>query len=205
MGYNLPRTHKLANLLTKVAHADMQDFSRLIHLCHYALQTQHVPGDVVEFGCFTGQTSMMLTAIFNRTIWLYDSFEGLPDIGEKCQPGAMKTTYQTVINNFIAEEKLPLPRICAGWFHLLRAKDLPSAISFAHIDGDLYASTRDALGLVYPRMSKGGVILVDDYDEPYFAGPKRATDEFFAKLPEKVVMLPGVDEMPSYKALIVKL
>jgi O-methyltransferase len=80
--------------------------------------------------------------------------------------------------------------------------DLPTKIAFAHIDGDLYASTIQALRLVYPKMQYGGFILVDDYGEPYFEGPKLATDKFFAGTKEVVVPLKGMNGLPSYKALI---
>lgn len=35
----------------------MQTFSRSIHICHYALMAQSIPGDIVEFGCFLGNTA----------------------------------------------------------------------------------------------------------------------------------------------------
>ncbi len=179
----------------------MQDFSRLAHLCHYALEAQKVTGEYVEFGCFHGDTAKLLTKITGRVFHLYDSFHGLPSVGEVCIPGAMATEPDEVRVNYVRDDILQ-PIIHAGWFSDLKETDLPAKIAFAHIDGDLYASTIQALRLVYPRMQYGGFILVDDYGEPFFEGPKRATDEFFSVMGETVLPLKGLNGSPSYKAVI---
>jgi len=203
MGYDLEAALKLCDLFNRTGQAGMQDFSRLVHLCHYALETQHLDGDIVEFGCFNGDTAKLLTAITSKRVYLYDSFQGLPDIGEACVPGAMTTTIEKVRLNFAAD-KLRQPAIHAGWFADIKPASLPAKITLAHLDGDLYASTMQALQLVYDRVVPGGVILVDDYDEPYFEGPKRAVTEFMANRPEPVFILQGPAGTKAFKAAIIR-
>jgi O-methyltransferase len=201
MGYNVQETIAVSELLLQTAGVGMQDFSRLVHLCHYALSVQWVEGEYVEFGCFRGDTAKLLTRITGRRFHLYDSFLGLPDVGESCVAGAMKCRVEEVCKNF-TRDGITKPVIHEGWFADLKEIDLPDKISFCHIDGDLYSSTIQALRLVYPRMAKGGVILVDDYGEPYFEGPKRAVDEFFRDTKEIVRPLAGMNGFSAYKALV---
>ena len=89
-------------------------------------------------------------------------------------------------------------------FNNLSSKDLPSKISFAHIDGDLYQSVMDSLNLVYPLVAAGGYILIDDYLSPRYEGATQAVIDFFNNKTENVVELPGSNNTQSYKALVVK-
>jgi len=54
----------------------------------------------------------------------------------------------------------------------------PEAISLLRLDTDWYESTRHELLHLYPRLSRGGVLIIDDYG--YWQGSRQATDEFFA-------------------------
>lgn len=181
----------------------MQDFSRIIHICHYVLQTQDVNGDIVEFGCYVGNTTKMITGITKKLIHVYDSFEGLPDSYENYS-GEMRIAYDEFVKNF-GRDNLKLPVITKGWFSDVKSEQLPEKISFAHLDGDLYDSTMQALNLIYDRLSPGAVVLVDDYGADKWHGVEIAVTKFFADKPENVVVLQGLNGAPSYKAMITKL
>src|SRR5262249_6800965 len=62
---------------------------------------------------------------------------------------------------------------------LANEENLPKSISVLRLDTDWYESTKKELEVLYPRLNRGGVLLIDDYG--YWAGSKQATDEFFAK------------------------
>jgi len=70
-------------------------------------------------------------------------------------------------------------KILKGWF----INSLPPAnikkISFLRLDGDLYESTRDPLNILYSKVTKGGIVYVDDYGS--FNGCKVAVEEFRAQ------------------------
>jgi O-methyltransferase len=60
-------------------------------------------------------------------------------------------------------------------------ENLPASIAVLRLDTDWYASTRMELETLYPRLSIGGVLMIDDYG--YWTGSRKATDEFFARTP----------------------
>ena len=59
--------------------------------------------------------------------------------------------------------------------------EAPERIALLRLDTDWYESTRHELEQLYPRLVKGGVLLLDDYG--HFTGAKKAVDEFFSKKP----------------------
>ena len=202
MSHDIQIARKAAILLKNTL--EMQDFSRIIHICHYVLETQELEGDMVEFGCYCGHTSKLISYISEKSLYVYDSFEGLPDSEEKL-PGEMKTSLDLLCENFVYDS-IRIPHIRKGWFSDITPDQVPDKISFAHLDGDLYISIIDPLKLIYDRMVTGGVILVDDYgDDVYWPGAKKAVDNFFVDKPETVVELKGLNGALSHKALIVKL
>ena len=56
-------------------------------------------------------------------------------------------------------------------------QNIPDHISFLRLDTDLYESTRDQLEILYPKLSKGGVLHLDDYG--HCPGARKAIDEYF--------------------------
>lgn len=147
-----------------------------------------VPGDVVELGCYKGDTSLILAEIIRGTgkkLWIYDSFEGLPQkstqdesaLGEDFKAGELYVTKREVKQRFL-RAGLTVPVIKKAWFNELTHSDLPSQICFAFLDGDFYQSIKDSLGLVGPKMAKGGVILVHDYNNVSLPGVAKAVDEW---------------------------
>jgi len=149
----------------------------------------NIEGDIVELGCFMGTTSVYLKRVLesyktNKNLHVYDSFEGLPEKSEfdnsppEYHKSALAVTERRLIENF-KEKNVSLPIIHKGWF---KNMDYPEKISFAFIDGDFYQSILDALIKVFPRMSRGGIMCIHDYDYPKLPGVKRACLDFFGKL-----------------------
>ncbi len=124
-----------------------------------------------------------------KRLWIYDSFEGLPEkteadksvLGEDFRRGELFVTKRAVKERFL-RAGLPVPVIKKAWFADLTEADLPEQISFAFLDGDLYESIRDCLRLVVPKMEPGGAILVHDYRNPALPGVKKAVDEVFSEV-----------------------
>lgn len=147
---------------------------------------QDVEGEIVEFGCYEGTTSLFIARALkqkksNKKFYVYDSFDGLPEksshdqspLGTAFVRGELRATKAQFIANF-RKSQLPLPIIAKGWFHEVESHQLPKSISFAFLDGDYYKSIRASLSLVLPRMTHGGVIIVDDYDNPKLPGVQKA-------------------------------
>lgn len=199
-----------AAMVTETLDAGMICPGRMANILHYALQVSALPGEMVEFGCHVGRTSALIAALLERPVWLYDSFEGLPsrteqDIGTMLHfdRGAFAVSQQEVLDWF-AKFNLPAPVVYKAWFNAIPEDKLPRKISFAHLDGDMYESIRDSLRLVYPRLLRGGVCIIDDYGWVGCVGPKRAVDEFMANKPERVSLL-RISNPGASHAVIVKI
>ena len=147
-----------------------------------------ISGDFVEMGCYKGDTSLLLAEIVKdseKRLWIYDSFEGLPEkkevdksvMGVLFRGGELAVTKREVKQRFL-RANLPVPVIKKAWFSELVENDLPEQIAFAFLDGDFYESIKDSIKLVAPKMSDGGVIVVHDYTNPALPGVKRAVDEW---------------------------
>lgn len=157
----------------------MLDFQRVVTLCHLLLQTQSVPGAVCEFGCFAGGTSSLMASLTTKDVWLYDSFSGLPQPGPHDTnripfvKGAMAVSRDKVENTFEFNGLKP-PTIIGKEFRHLTPADLPESIAFAHVDCDLYDGTKKVMDLIWPFVSHGGVVVVDDFNHPELPGVKNA-------------------------------
>ena len=147
-----------------------------------------VSGDVTEFGCYVGTTSVHLAERLKdtgRTLWLYDSFEGLPPktsedsspAGEQFVTGELLATKKQLITN-LKQARVPMPRITKGWFSDLTDSQVPQQVAFAFLDGDYYHSVKDPLKLIWQRLSPGSIVVVDDYANEALPGAARAVDEW---------------------------
>jgi O-methyltransferase len=153
-------------------------------------------GAVVEFGCYIGTTSLFIRRLLDahtdeRQFHVYDSFAGLPPktkedesrAGEQFVAGELTVSKKQFLHEF-QKAGLRAPFTHKGWFTDLTAKDVPSPIAFAFLDGDFYGSIRDSLRLVLPQMQPGGTIIVDDYAREALPGAAKAVHEL---LPGKAV------------------
>jgi O-methyltransferase len=143
-----------------------------------------VDGDVVELGCYAGDTSLELARGLKgsgKRLFLYDSFAGLPERSAadntNFRAGDLTVSKKKVRERFL-KAGLPVPVIRKAWFNELGPADLPERIAVAFLDGDFYESIRDSLRLAAPKMAAGGVVIVHDYANPRLPGVARAVDEW---------------------------
>lgn len=177
---------RLASVPPQGLRQDWDIASTLQRAVQYAVGAG-VEGDFAEFGTDSGFSASIIARTMiefkrrpKRSLWLFDSFEGLPDATsdvDKSNPhvasgvwGRGKCSGLTLVelNRQIARF-LPaeLIKIEAGWF-AETAKRIPVDVRFAivHVDGDLYQSTIDALSPLFERksISPGAVIVFDDWN-----------------------------------------
>ncbi len=152
-----------------------------------------VPGDVVEMGCYRGDTSLLLQRALSgsgKRLYLYDSFAGLPlkgpaDIspaGQQFKAGALAASRVDLARRF-KRAGLRSPVIVKGWFEELDQSKLPLKICFGLLDSDFYSSISASLKLVSDRLAPGGCLVVDDYQSEALPGVARAVDEWLAIRP----------------------
>jgi O-methyltransferase len=160
--------------------------------------SSNISGDVTEFGCYIGTTSLFLQRILRartpqKTLHVYDSFAGLPSktaydaspAGEQFKLGTLVASKSGLTKHF-KQAALPLPVIHKAWFADLMPTDLPAQICFAFLDGDFYESITQSLHLVWLRLAGGATVIVDDYQSAALPGVRRAVDEWLRSHPAEL-------------------
>jgi O-methyltransferase len=161
----------------------MIGFPRLnnLQMCVQNVIEQNIPGDLIETGVWRGGSCIFMRSILkaygvtDRTVWVADSFAGLPppdvekapaDAGDKLHTySELAISLETVQEHFRLYGLLDNQvKFLKGWF-----KDtLPTApigkLAVARLDGDMYESTMDGLTNLYPKLSVGGYLIVDDFN-----------------------------------------
>jgi len=158
----------------------MVPFFDFIHNLILSRRTRKIPGDIVECGVWKGG---MIAAICRlersrRHLVLCDSFEGLPPVkpidGEKALRWQSNRTGKSYFNNCTASVSDVLDalemanctsfKIQKGWFEdTLPEMDDGLEISLLRLDGDWYESTLTCLKHLFPKVSTGGIVIIDDY------------------------------------------
>ena len=164
--------------------------------CLSAIRDQ-TPGDFVETGVWRGGCSILMRAVLaasgdtQRAVWLFDSFQGLPKPDAAAFPqdeGDLLWKYSSYLGVSLADVQANFRRydlldercrFVPGWFR----DTIPNAgvdpIAVLRLDGDMYESTWLVLTHLYPKLSPGGYVIVDDYGA--IAACKAAVEDFRAK------------------------
>lgn len=179
----------------------------------YVCENQ-IPGDFVECGVWRGGNAIIAAEIFRRygsgrKIYLYDTFSGMT---EPTQEEKGLIDGQSAISHFIKSDRGTHNEWCYASIDevnsnfadrglldsniifvpgdvaetLKEKSGLPDAISILRLDTDFYKSTKIELETLYPRLSRGGCIIVDDYG--FWSGSKKATDEYFTSQKTKPLL-----------------
>lgn len=148
-----------------------------------------IDGDIVEVGVYKGASAKIIYKAKgdDKVLHLFDTFSGLSDVTGKDSILRNKdytSSYQQVKNYL----NYPNVFIHKGYFPKDTAKHIKhKKFSFVHLDVDTYKSTRNCLEFFYPRMNKGGAIIVHDYSR--LDGVKKVVDDFFCNKSEIVVKI----------------
>ena len=167
-----------------------------VQACVRTVIQDGIEGDLIETGVWRGGTIILMKAalahygVRGRIVWAADSFEGLPRAdnaidrvdasynlsGFEYLQVSLEHVRDNVARFGLLDDDV---RFLKGWF----ADTLPAApierLAVLRLDGDMYASTRDALLPLYPKVSSGGFVIVDDYHS--WPGCRRAIDEYRAE------------------------
>ncbi len=150
-----------------------------IHDCVLSILKDDVPGDLIETGVWRGGASILMKGILDayeatgREVWVADSFKGVPPPSPEKYPAddgwrfdhheVLRVGKEQVQANFdrygLLDEHV---KFLEGWFKDT-LPELPNTWSLIRLDGDLYESTWDAIASLYPSLSPGGFLLIDDY------------------------------------------
>jgi len=176
-----------------------------IEAARYAIAAG-IPGGIVECGVWRGG-SMMAAALAlkargdtSRGLYLFDTFEGMSaptdkdvTIDGKAASELLETPRSTAADSPWCYAGLDDVRANLGstgypaeHIHFVQGKvedtlpsRAPQSIAVLRLDTDWYESTRHELEHLYPRLSAGGVLIIDDYG--HWEGCRKAVDEYFAQ------------------------
>ena len=171
-----------------------------INQCLKYIKRNEVQGDIVECGIYNGNTLSYIGKIsenlkLNRKIWGYDTFDGFIENFFSDKDRDFKTGKKTkfkkenisfskeeVMKNILINDKINQDKYVLIKGDILKTldenKNLPEKISFLRLDTDIYKTTKKQLEILYPRLSNGGILHIDDYG--WAPGVKFAVDEYFS-------------------------
>lgn len=175
-----------------------------------------VPGDFVECGVWKGGSTMNMARSLikmkdlSRNIYLYDTFTGMTEPTKfdkrlfdsksftKLWKKTKKKDHNEMAYSPIEEVKKNMDstgypndklKFIKGKVEETIPKIMPNKIALLRLDTDWYESTKHELEHLYPLISKGGIVIIDDYG--FCTGSKKATDEYFSN--RKDILLHRID------------
>jgi O-methyltransferase len=151
-----------------------------IQRCVEDVLARGVPGDLVEAGVWRGGATILMRGILeaygvrDRTVWVADSFEGLPPPDAERYPADAGALWHVADRLAISLDEVRANfarygllddqvRFLKGWFKDTLHTVPDSEWAVIRIDGDMYGSTMDALTALHPNVSLGGYVIIDDY------------------------------------------
>lgn len=176
-----------------------------MHATRYVVKNQ-IPGAVVECGVWRGGAVMtsirtlQSLGVDDREVYLYDTFEGMPQPTEHDRKSsgleaAEKFQLERIDNrqsnwcraeyDFVRQIVLGTGyqtdriRFVKGLVEETIPETVPDQIAILRLDTDWYESTKHELECLFPRLVRGGVLILDDYG--CWLGARKATDEYFAE------------------------
>lgn len=209
--------HDTRAVFHKVAPYTMTSPERISAVCDAVryVSKANIPGAYVECGVWRGGSSMAAALTFlalgdsERHLYLFDTFEGMSapsehDVrAEDGRPAAAllegsnstekiwcRASIEDVSTNMALtgypQENI---RLCRGMVEHTLPAQAPEEIAILRLDTDWYESTKHELKELFPRLARGGVLIIDDYG--YWAGARKAVDEYFADRP---ILLSRIDQ-----------
>ena len=194
----------MTNKLTKTS---TERVVATINACKHAVIAQ-IEGDFVECGVWRGGNAIVAKKTFERLgsdkrVYLFDTFTGMTAPGDHDKtaynPTPADERYRDASRdgysnwNYASLEDVKANLANAGvdgsglrfiegdvLQTLVIEENLPAHVSVLRLDTDWYESTKVELERLYPRLSIGGSILIDDYG--HWEGARKAVDEYFSKM-----------------------
>jgi O-methyltransferase len=166
-----------------------------LQFCIEDVIRNNIPGDLIETGTWRGGASIFMRAVLkaygitNRTVWVADSFRGLPPPNPEKYPmdkgdihhtiDYLRVSSEQVRSNFARFNLLDdQVRFLEGWFSETLPTAPISSLAILRIDADMYESTMEALIDLHPKLSNGGYVIIDDYGA--LPGCRKAVDDYRA-------------------------
>jgi hypothetical protein len=173
------------------------------------ISRNRIEGDVVECGVWRGGSMMAAARTLlqledtRRTLYLYDTFGGMPEPSERdfdyggtpagarleAEAGVQAYAPLDQVKKAMKSTGYPSDKICyvIGKVEETLPAKAPDRIALLRLDTDWYESTRHELVHLFPRLSLGGVLIIDDYGS--WEGCRLASDEYFSQTGIRILLV----------------
>lgn len=169
-------------------------------LMHLAERIGDILGDLAELGVYRGELASKMNRLFpDRTLHLFDTFEGFDarDVAQEKNSGYSHAAQGDFADTSeeLVKSILPYPQRSVfhrGYFPETARGLEDVRYALVSLDADLYEPTLEGLRYFYPRLSRGGVILLHDYHNARFSGVRAAVDDYEREA-GRMLLLPVAD------------
>ena len=178
--------------LDKVQHGLTQLLSHEVH-------QRNIEGSIAELGVFRGFNASVMNHFFpDRRLYLFDTFEGFDprDLDADALLGYDTSNYHDFTDTSIELVMSKMSRkenivVRKGWFPHSAAGLEDETFCFVTLDADLYQPIYEGLHWFYPRLAKGGYIVVDDFNWGDYPGARKAVQDFAREAGISYVPIPN--------------
>lgn len=169
------------------------DYVRLATLELLCRRLENVPGAAAELGVYRGFFARCINLLLpERKLYLLDSFEGFAEEAgatESFQAAHANTAVEKVLSIMPHPERITVK---PGFFPA-SLDGLEEQFCLVSLDVDFYQTTLEGLRYFWPRLQKGGYLLVHDWGSPKLPGVARALEDYERETGEKLPAVPLCD------------
>jgi len=186
------------DILKKIRDHTLVSEDRCFTIHMFSKHCRHLEGDFAECGIYKGGTAYLISLILKdnsnhqKTLHLFDTFSGMPKSANEDEShhkeGDYDDTSVDAVKEYLSDYSFVEfhPGLIPETFEAVTNKKF----AFVHIDVDIYQSIQDCCKFFYERMTKGGIMIFDDYGfQGYELATKKAVDDFFIAKPEIPITL----------------
>lgn len=169
------------------------DYVRLATLELLCRRLADVPGAAAELGVYKGFFARCINRLLpDRTLYLFDSFQGFAP--EACAAESFQAAHaNTAIDKVLEIMPHPEKIVVKPGFFPGSLNGLEETFCLVSLDVDFYQTTLEGLRYFWPRLNKGGCLMLHDWGSPKLPGVREALSQFEQEIGERIPAVPLCD------------
>lgn len=169
------------------------DYVRLATLELLCRRLENVPGAAAELGVYRGFFARCINQLLpNRNLYLFDSFEGFAE--NACASESFQAAHRnTAIHKVLAIMPHPKMITVKPGFFPESLEGLEDKFCLVSLDVDFYQTTLEGLRYFWPRLERGGYLMLHDWGSQSLPGVRQALEDFEREMGERLPAVPLCD------------